>query len=103
MNDIAFGSNMQDFSISVQALLVTPDDILWVLNTGQPSTNESTVLTMPYTAYGGPKLVAINLSNNSVARTYTFPHYVRYPDSVHERHTFRHTSRRHGIRAGHRI
>jgi hypothetical protein len=36
---------------------------------------------MPYAAPGGPKLVLINLSNNSIARTYTLPANVHYPDS----------------------
>lgn len=36
---------------------------------------------MPYGVPGGPKLVAINLSNNSIARTYTFPSTVHFPDS----------------------
>jgi len=36
---------------------------------------------MPYAAPGGPKLVAVNLSNNSIARTYTLPSDVHYPDS----------------------
>jgi hypothetical protein len=36
---------------------------------------------MPYAAPGGPKLVAINLSNDSIVRTYTLPPNVHYPDS----------------------
>ena len=78
---IGFGSDSQTTFISVQALFVTPDDTLWVLDTGRPSINESTALAMPYAVPGGPKLVAINLSNNSIARTYTFPSSVHYPDS----------------------
>jgi hypothetical protein len=78
---IQLGSNEQDKLISVQALYVTPDDTLWVLDTGRPSINESLSPSMPYAAPGGPKLVAINLSNDSISRTYTFPSTVHYPDS----------------------
>jgi len=80
-NGITFGSNDSNTFISVQALFITPDDTLWVLDTGRPSINESQDLSMPYAAPGGPKLVSINLSNNSIARTYTFPPTVHYPDS----------------------
>jgi len=80
-NGIQFGSNNQTAFISVQALYVTPDDTLWVLDTGRPTINESQAPSMPYAAPGGPKLVAINLSNNSITRTYTFPSNVHYPDS----------------------
>lgn len=77
-----FGSNLQDALISVQALYVTPDDTLWVLDTGRPTVNDADGNpTMPYAAPGGPKLVAINLSNNTVSQTYTFPPTVHYPDS----------------------
>jgi len=36
---------------------------------------------MPYAQPEGPKLVAMNLNNNSVSATYTFPPNVHYPDS----------------------
>ncbi|KAK8127109.1 uncharacterized protein PG998_002868 [Apiospora kogelbergensis] len=65
--------------VSVQALYVTPDDTLWVLDTGRPTVNGST--TAAYAAPGGPKLVAIDLATDAVARTYTFPADVHYPDS----------------------
>jgi hypothetical protein len=81
INGIQFGSNDPNTFISVQALYITPDDTLWVLDTGRPSINESQSTSMPYAAPGGPKLVSINLSNNSIARTYTFPTNVHYPDS----------------------
>jgi hypothetical protein len=81
INGIQFGSNDPNTFISVQALYITPDDTLWVLDTGRPSINESQSTSMPYAAPGGPKLVSINLSNNSIARTYTFPANVHYPDS----------------------
>lgn len=80
-NGVAFGSNDATGFISVQALYITPDDTLWVLDTGRPTINESQSPSTPYALPGGPKLVAINLSNNSIARTYTLPSTVHYPDS----------------------
>lgn len=78
---VTFGPNVKDYLISVQALYITPDDTLWVLDTGRPTINTTTNPTMPYAAPGGPKLISINLSNNSISRTYTFPTNVHYPDS----------------------
>ena len=80
-NGIPFGSSSNSTFISVQALYVTPDDTLWVLDTGRPSTNETQMVTMPYAQPGGPKLIAMNLTSNSISRTYTFPLNVHYPDS----------------------
>ncbi|PBP24835.1 major royal jelly protein [Diplocarpon rosae] len=80
-NGVNFGSNDSHTFISVQALFITPDDTLWVLDTGRPSINESQAPSMPYAAPGGPKLVSINLSTDSVARTYPLPADVHYPDS----------------------
>ncbi|KAI0127660.1 major royal jelly protein-domain-containing protein [Xylariales sp. AK1849] len=80
-NGIAFGSNDQTHFISVQALYVTPDDTLWVLDTGRPTINQSTSPTMPYAAPGGPKLVAVNLTTDTIAKTYTLPSDVHFPDS----------------------
>lgn len=78
---IAFGSNSQDTFISVQALFITPDDTLWVLDTGRPTINATSAPTMPYASPGGPKLCSINLANNSITKTYTFPPDVHFPDS----------------------
>ncbi|KAI0397849.1 major royal jelly protein-domain-containing protein [Xylariaceae sp. FL0594] len=78
---VVFGSNGQGHFISVQALYVTPDDTLWVLDTGRPTVNQSGTISMPYAAPGGPKLVAIDLGTDSVRRIYTFPPTVHFPDS----------------------
>ncbi|KAH6684255.1 hypothetical protein B0J14DRAFT_622409 [Halenospora varia] len=56
MNSIQFGSNDSNHFISVQALFITPDDTLWVLDTSRPTINESQAPSMPYAAPGGPKL-----------------------------------------------
>jgi hypothetical protein len=67
--------------ISVQAPFITPDDTLWVRDTGRPSTNETEDVTIPYAQPGGPKFVAMNPNNKSVIATYTFLPSVHYPDS----------------------
>lgn len=81
INGVVFGSTDQTHFVSVQALYVTPDDTLWVLDTGRPTINQTGRIGIPYAAPGGPKLVAINLANNSIAKTYTLPSDVHYPDS----------------------
>jgi hypothetical protein len=78
---ITFGSNDRDHFISVQALYVTPDDTLWVLDTGRPTINEFGRISTPYAAPGGPKLVAMDLETNTIRRTYVLPPTVHYPDS----------------------
>ncbi|KAK6071118.1 major royal jelly protein [Seiridium cupressi] len=80
-NGIPFGSADQDHFISVQAIFVTPDDTLWVLDTGRPTINQSTSPVMVYGQPGGPKLVAVNLTTNTISKTYTLPADVHFPDS----------------------
>ncbi|KAI1868039.1 uncharacterized protein JN550_006527 [Neoarthrinium moseri] len=81
INGVPFGSNDQTHFISVQAVFVTPDDTLWVLDTGRPTINQSTSPVVPYAAPGGPKLIAVNLTTNSITKTYTLPSDVHFPDS----------------------
>lgn len=78
---VAFGSADAAHFVSVQALYVTPDDTLWVLDTGRPTVNQTGRISMPYAAPGGPKLVAVDLATDAVVRTYTLPADVHYPDS----------------------
>ncbi|GAB7337013.1 hypothetical protein MBLNU457_g2427t1 [Dothideomycetes sp. NU457] len=84
---IAFGSANRTAFISVQALYITPQtssrpETLWVLDTGRPTVHSAAGdPSMPYAQPGGPKLVAISLSNNTIYQTYTFPSTVHYPDS----------------------
>lgn len=87
-NGIPFGSSNATGFISVQAVYVTPaqngsrPETLWVLDTGRPTVhNAQGDPSMPYAQPGGPKLVAISLSNNTIYKTYTFPADVHYPDS----------------------
>ncbi|OCL02529.1 hypothetical protein AOQ84DRAFT_392913 [Glonium stellatum] len=86
-NGIPFGSSNATGLISVQALYITPQtasrpETLWVLDTGRPTIiNAQGTPSVPYAQPGGPKLIAISISNNSVYATYTFPPSVHYPDS----------------------
>ncbi|KAH8810870.1 major royal jelly protein-domain-containing protein [Xylogone sp. PMI_703] len=80
-NGLLLGSADRDHFISVQALFNTPDDRLWVLDTGRPTVNQTGTPAIAYAAPGGPKLVAINLTTNSIERSYYFPSSVHYPDS----------------------
>ncbi|KAK5175886.1 uncharacterized protein LTR77_001026 [Saxophila tyrrhenica] len=86
-NGIPFGSANSSGFISVQALYITTQtssrpETLWVLDTGRPTVyNGQGDPSMPYAQPGGPKLVAISLSNNTIYQTYTFPSDVHYPDS----------------------
>src|SRR3954454_8371626 len=59
--------------ISVQSVVVDPSDQLWAVDTGS--------IEFSPTAPGGPKLVAIDLRSDRVARTITFPPDVVLPTS----------------------
>ena len=55
----------QTHLVSVQSVVVDPNDILWVLDTGSP--------LLKNTVPGGPKLVAIDLQNNKVVKVILLP------------------------------
>jgi sugar lactone lactonase YvrE len=57
--------------VSVQSIVVDPADRLWVLDTGAP-------MFQP-TRPGGPKLVCVDLSSNTVVRTIVFEPDVALP------------------------
>lgn len=86
-NGIDFGSSNSSGLINVQALYITSasssrPETLWMIDTGRPTIQSSSgSYTMPYAQPGGPKLVGVALSNNSIYATYTFPSTVYYPDS----------------------
>lgn len=86
-NGIDFGSDNSSALINVQALYITPEsddwpETLWMIDTGRPTIETSSgSYSMPYGQPGGPKLVGVALSNNSIYATYTFPSTVYYPDS----------------------
>ena len=82
-NGVSFATNNSTGFISVQALTITPatssrPETLWVLDTGRPTLSDG---TQAYSSPGGPKLVAIDISNDTVYKTYTFPENVHRIDS----------------------
>lgn len=85
-NGIPFGSANSTAFISVQALYITPEnarrpETLWVVDTGRPTIEGANGPDMVYAQPGGPKIVGIALSNDSIYATYTFPVCVHFPDS----------------------
>ena len=60
-----------DRLVSVQSVVVDPNDRLWILDTGSPMFKE--------TEYGGPKLVCVDLETNEVVKTILFPPDVALP------------------------
>lgn len=63
----------------MQAVVVDAKDRLWLVDTGRALTPSGSLV--PAT-YGGPKLIGINLSDNTVFKTIVFPTTVAYPESV---------------------
>jgi sugar lactone lactonase YvrE len=59
--------------VSVQSVVIDPADRLWILDTGSP-------MFQP-TQYGGPKLVCVDLTTDSVVGTILVPQDVALPTS----------------------
>ena len=57
--------------ISVQSVVVDPRDRLWILDTGSPEFKPTT--------FGGPKLVGVDLQNNTIFKKIFFPRDVALP------------------------
>jgi sugar lactone lactonase YvrE len=72
------GANYQNHFIGVQSVVVDSLDRLWVLDTGRVQDPKGTIVEA---TVGGPKLVGINLSNNTVFQTIIFPANVAPGDS----------------------
>ena len=64
-------SKQADSLVSVQSVVVDPQDRLWLLDTGS--------IKFGPTTYGGPKLVGIDLKQNRVFKTILFPQEVALP------------------------
>ncbi|KAK3938676.1 major royal jelly protein [Diplogelasinospora grovesii] len=73
------GANYANYLISVQAVVIDALDRLWILDTGRVSTPD--LNTIVGSAYGGPKLIGINLTTNQVFQTIMFPENVVFQDS----------------------
>ena len=73
------GANYQNYLIGVQSVVIDSLDRLWILDTGRPATPDGTTVAA---SYGGPKLIGVNLSNDTIFQTIVFPPNVAYSDSV---------------------
>lgn len=67
----ANNSSSPNSLLSVQSVVVDPNNRLWLLDTGRP-------LFKP-AAYGGPKLVGVDLKENRIFKTILFPQDVALP------------------------
>jgi len=74
----ATGANYANHFIGVQSVVIDSADRLWVLDTGRVEEPNGTLVNA---VFGGPKLVGINLNNNTVFQTILFPQTVAYADS----------------------
>ncbi|KAI1469313.1 MRJP-domain-containing protein [Daldinia caldariorum] len=72
------GKNYQQYLIGVQSVVIDSLDRLWILDTGRVLTADNVLLQ---SVYGGPKLIGVNLENNTVVKTIVFPPTVAYGDS----------------------
>ncbi|KAK3331512.1 major royal jelly protein [Apodospora peruviana] len=74
------GANYPNHLIGVQSVVVDPADRLWILDTGRVLLPDGSGTLVPAT-YGGPKLVGVNLKNDTVFQTILFPIDIAFPDS----------------------
>lgn len=72
------GANYQDYLIGVQSVVIDSADRLWILDTGRVLSPEGVLVRA---TVGGPKLIGVNLSNDTIIQTIVFPDTVAYPDS----------------------
>lgn len=71
-------ANYQNYLIGVQSVVLDAKDRLWILDTGRALTEDGTLVLA---TYGGPKLVGVDISSNTVIKTIVFPTTVAFPDS----------------------
>ncbi|KAK4555985.1 hypothetical protein LTR86_006681 [Recurvomyces mirabilis] len=72
------GANYANYFIGSQSIVVDSADRAWVLDTGRVLTPNGTLVGA---SYGGPKLVGIDLTNNTIIKTIVFPTTVAFSDS----------------------
>ena len=74
----ATGANYENYLIGVQSVVIDSLDRLWILDTGRAAMlNGTNVPSVP----GGPKLIGVNLTNDTIFKTIFFPPNVAYADS----------------------
>lgn len=64
-------NNQAESLISVQSVVVDPQDRLWILDTGS--------IEFAPTSYGGPKLIGVDLKTNRIFKKILFPQEVALP------------------------
>lgn len=72
---------LSNYLLGVQSVVIDYDDVLWILDTGRVQSVANLLSPMLPASPGGTKLVAFNLTTNSIIRTYVFPTTVARPDS----------------------
>jgi len=72
------GANYANYLLGVQSVVLDPQDRLWILDTGRSLTADGILVPA---SPGGPKLVGVDISTNTVIQTIVFPPTVAYPDS----------------------
>lgn len=73
------GRGDSQYLIGVQSVVIDPADRLWILDTGRVATDNGTILNA---AYGGPKLVGVDLETNTVFKTIVLSVMAAPGDSV---------------------
>jgi sugar lactone lactonase YvrE len=63
------GANYQNYLIGVQSVVIDPANRLWILDTGRAATPNGTMVPA---SFGGPKLIGVNLTTNSIFTTIVF-------------------------------
>ena len=89
------GDDDPEAFVSVQSVVVDPADRLWVLDTGSP-------MFAP-TRPGGPKLVCVDLTTNTVAQRDRLPRRRRAAHHLSQRHPVRPAPGRRRYRVHHRL
>lgn len=72
------GANYKNYLIGVQSVVLDAKDRLWILDTGRALTPDGVLVLA---SYGGPKLIGVDISTNSVIKTIIFPTTVAFGDS----------------------
>lgn len=72
------GANYQNYLIGVQSVVLDAKDRLWILDTGRALTQNGTLVPA---SHGGPKLVCVDITSDTVTKTILFPTTVAFSDS----------------------
>jgi sugar lactone lactonase YvrE len=72
---------LSNYLLGVQSVVIDYDDVLWILDTGRARSLANLQSPMLPASPSGTKLISVDLTTNTVTRTYTFPTTVARPDS----------------------